>query len=118
MTRRPVRYAVRLLMVAALVAGVVGLGYLWRANSSLASIIADGGGDRGRAGGGGVGNVRNGGGAAFSLGNSGDLFTTLGIGIGVLGLVIVVDKIRRRRRPVRPPMQARAGAAQVPQNVT
>jgi hypothetical protein len=92
-TMRRGRYARRLLAVAAVVAALVGLGFLWR-SSSLASIVSDGGGgrspqDRSR-------------GTAFSLSNISDLVTTLLIGVGVMCFVIFIDKARRRRRPIRP----------------
>ena len=89
MTRRPGRYLLRLLVVMAVVAAVVGVGYLWRTSSSLASIVADGRDGRFR---------RDRGRAAFSLGNISDLLTTLLIGTAVMCSVIVVDKVRRRRR--------------------
>ncbi len=92
MTKRPARYALRLLVVAGVFAAVVGLGYLWR-NSPLASIVADGRDDGGRV---------RGSGPAFSVSNVGDLLTTMLIVAGVMCFVIVVDKVRRRLRPVRP----------------
>ena len=43
-----------------------------------------------------------GGGTAFSLGNLDDLVQTMFVGVFVLGVVVAIDKVRRRRRPVRP----------------
>ena len=105
--RRPGRYGCRLLVVLAITASVTGVGYLWR-SSALASIVADGGPGardgfiRDGAGSGGRGAT------AFSLGNIDDLIGTIVIGVAVLGVVIVIDKARRHRRPIR--MSVRSGA--------
>ncbi|HEY4333895.1 MAG TPA: hypothetical protein VGM78_15045 [Ilumatobacteraceae bacterium] len=70
--------------------------------SRLASLVADdSGGHDPRAGGPAPGDFR-GTGSAFSVSNLSDLMTTIAIGVGVMILVIVVDKIRRRHRPIRP----------------
>jgi hypothetical protein len=86
-TRRPGRYVLRLLVVAAVVAALVGLGALWR-STSLASLVSDDGGAR----------SGQDGGPAFSLSNISDLVTTMLIGVGVMSFVILVDSARRRRR--------------------
>ena len=97
--RRPGRYGARLIVVAAVIAALVGVGYLWRA-SALSSVIADGGRQgrdgfpRADGGPGGRGST------AFSLGNIDDLVGTIVIGVGVLGVVMVIDRTRRRRRPI------------------
>ena len=107
--RRPGRYGLRLLVILAVTAALGGLGYLWR-SSALASIVADGrphGGDGFQRDGGGLGGR---GSTAFSLGNIDDLVATIVIGVAVLGVVIVIDKARRRRRPIRASMRTGSGA--------
>jgi len=102
MTRGPGRWAVRLLIVVVVIAAIVGLGYLWRA-SSLASIITDGGREhRPHNGDGGdrFDRFRNDG--AFSLGNIDELVQTVFIGVAVLAGVVIIDRVRRARRPVNP----------------
>ena len=86
---RPVRYLLRLLVVVMVMVALVGVGVLWR-HSPLASIIAGGDDDH-------IGD-----GAAFSLGNLGDLFSTIGIVAGTIAGVVVIDHFRRRRPPIRP----------------
>ncbi|MEO5723399.1 MAG: hypothetical protein ABIQ39_12125 [Ilumatobacteraceae bacterium] len=94
MTRKR-RFGQRLLVVVAVIAALIGLGYIWR-SSPLASIVSDGS-DIGR---------RRGDGAAFSLNNIGDLLTTIAIGVGGMSFVILIDKARRHRRPIRPAPKA------------
>ena len=95
------RYAVRLLVVLAVTAAIIGLGYLWR-STSAASWVSDAGhhGDQGAgnslalpAGG-----DRRGGAAGLS--SLDDLGSTILIGVGVLGVVVFIDTLRRRRNPV------------------
>lgn len=91
----------RLLVVAVVIAAIVGLGYLWR-SSSLASIITDGGGDRRPPDGGGDRFDRFRDSGAFSLGNIDELLQTMFIGVAVLAGVVFIDRARRQRRPVDP----------------
>jgi len=99
------RYGRRLVVVAAVVAAIVGLGFLWK-HSPAASLVADdrSGGDRvARAGArprdeGFRGNDHSG----MSLSNIDELVQTVVIGVGILGAVVVVDRVRRTRKPIRP----------------
>ena len=100
------RYRRRLVVVVALVAAVIGLGFLWR-SSPAANLVAD---DRtGRAEPAaptgplrGDAQFRSQNGGGFSLANISDLGQTVVIGVGVLGAVVVVDRFRRHRKPIRP----------------
>lgn len=92
----------RLAVVVLLIAVVVALGFLWRV-SPLKGLVID---DHHRRGPGGEARPpgegfrdRDGGGA-FRLASLDDLVQTVLVGAGVLGVVVAVDKWRRRRRPV------------------
>jgi len=95
------RYLLRLLVVLAVTAAIIGLGYLWR-SSPAASLVSDSGhhgppsvegplalpvGEDGRGG-------------AAGLSSLDDLGATILIGVGVLGVVVFIDTLRRRRNPV------------------
>ena len=92
----------RLGVVVLLIGAVVALGFLWRV-SPLKGLVTDGRGDRFPGGDGRPPRDRfRGGGGAFSLGNLDDLVQTMFVGVFVLGVVVAIDKVRRRRHPVRP----------------
>lgn len=91
----------RLAMVMLLIGAVVAVGFLWRV-SPLKSLVLD---DRGGGRPGGDGRPpgdRFGNNGAFSLGNIDDLLQSALIGVVVLAVVVAIDKVRRRRSPVRP----------------
>lgn len=91
----------RLGVVVLLICAVVALGFLWRV-SPLKGLVSDGHRDRFPGGDGRPPRDRFGGGGAFSLGNLDDLVQTMVVGVLVLGVVVAIDKVRRRRRPVMP----------------
>jgi ribose/xylose/arabinose/galactoside ABC-type transport system permease subunit len=96
--KRALRYTWRLVVVVAIIAAIVGLGYLWR-GSSAASLVSDGR-DR-RPGFDGVDRFRERGSSVFGLSNIDDLLQTVLIGVVVLGVVVAIDRLRRRRKPIR-----------------
>ena len=101
------RYATRLLVVAAIITIVVGLGFVWRVSPVAGIVSNDHGGREGRSVPAGEPvreerDDRRKGGEGFSLGNADELVQTMVIGAGVMGAVVVVDTARRRRKPVRP----------------
>ena len=94
----------RLGVVMLVIGGVVALGFLWRV-TPLKSLVLDD--HRGRRPGGdgrppGEGFRGRDGGGAFSLGSIDDLIQTIVVGVVVLGVVVAIDKVRRRRSPIRP----------------
>jgi hypothetical protein len=89
----------RLLVVMAVIAAVVALGFLWRISPLKSLVIDDHGGHR-PGGGDRPPGDRFGRGGAFSLGNIDDLAQSALIGVVVLAAVVAIDKVRRRRRPV------------------
>ena len=97
------RWLQRLAVVLLLIGVVVALGFLWRV-SPLKTLVADGRGGRrpGTEGRPPRDGFRGRDDGAFSLGNLDDLAQTVMIGVVVLGIVVVVDRVRRRRRPIRP----------------
>lgn len=103
---RPARYSRRLLVVLAVTAVIIGLGFVWR-SSSAASIVTDGGRpDRREIEGQPTpdGNTqpesRDRRGGAAGLASIDELGSTMLIGIAVLGVVVAVDTVRRRRNPI------------------
>jgi hypothetical protein len=112
------RYATRLLVVMAIIGAIVGLGFVWRV-SPAAGIVADGGGRDGRRLPPGVSAAdapssapaagttdgdrferRDRGSGGLSLSRADDLVQTMVLGAGVLAVVVLIDRTRRRRRPV------------------
>ena len=97
------RFLRHLLAVCVAVALVVGLGYLW-SHTGAASLVADGGRDRripATVKAGQVfqpGRLEQRGAHGLSLSNIGDVIQTLVILGLILGAVVTVDKVRRRRR--------------------
>jgi hypothetical protein len=100
---------VRLLVVVAVIAAVIGLGVVWR-SSPAASLVSNDRrfGDGGERGGerhgdrpeGFRGDRRGDGGAGLS--SIDDLGQTVFVVAAIVGGVVVIDLARRRRRPVRP----------------
>ena len=92
----------RLGVVMLAIAAVVALGFLWRVTPLKGIVLDDHHGRRpggdGRPPGDGF-RDRDGGGV-FSLSHIDDLLQTVLVGVSVLGVVVAVDKWRRRRRPV------------------
>lgn len=103
--RRPGRYVVRLVVVLAVVAAVIGLGVVWR-SSSAASLVANdrGFGDRrppaGATGGDHFGGDRRN--SAGGLSSIDDLGQTVFVVCIIVAGVVVFDKARRRRNPITP----------------
>ena len=108
------RYLRRLAVVCAVIAAVVGLGFLWRV-SPAAGLVADGGGPR-RELPAGASQPRDGDrhhlrlDGGLDLNSIDDLGQTVFIGVGVLGVVVAVDRARRRRRPVVPRTSGGSGS--------
>lgn len=105
---RAARYGRRLLVVLAVTAAIIGLGFVWR-SSSAASIITDGGRpDRreleGQPPPDGTNRPerRDRRGGAAGLSSIDELGSTMLIGAAVLGVVVAVDTVRRRRNPIVP----------------
>ncbi len=91
----------RLAVVLLLVGVVVALGFLWRVSPLKALVLDDHGGRR-PGGDGRPPRDRFGDSGAFSLSNIDDLLQSALIGVVVLAVVVAIDKVRRRRSPVRP----------------
>lgn len=103
------RYAARLLVIVAIIAVVVGLGFVWRVSPAASIVSNDREGrerrpvpagapapdeerfERRRKGDGGL-----------SLGSVDEVVQTMLIGVGVMAVVVLIDRTRRRRRPIRP----------------
>lgn len=103
--RKPGRYTMRMVVVLAVIAGVIGLGVLWRSSPAASLVRNDrrfGDGrqrhapsprefrsDRGRE-------------SAAGLSSIDDLGQTVFVVAAITAVVVVVDKSRRRRNPIRP----------------
>ena len=105
---RAARYSRRLLVVSAVTAAIIGLGFVWR-SSPAASIITDGGRpDRREVGGqpppDGAERPerRDRHGGAAGLSSIDELGSTMLIGGAVMAAVVGIDIVRRRRNPVVP----------------
>ena len=113
---RAARYSRRLLVVLAVTAAIIGLGFVWR-SSPAASIITDGGRPDRREiegqpapDGSNQPERRDRRGGAACLSSIDELGSTMLIGVGVLAVVIAVDTVRRRRNPILPKTTDRPAA--------
>jgi len=103
------RFLRRLIVVSVVALAIVGLGCAWRV-SPAASLVADGGGrppvGAAQAGpplsGRRQGFDRRSGDGGLALSSIDDVMQTAVIEVCVLAAVVVIDRARRRRRPVRP----------------
>lgn len=89
----------RLGVVLLIIGAVVALGFLWRISPLKSLVLDDHGGHR-PDGGNRPPRDRFGKGGAFSLSNLDDLAQTALVGVVGLVVVVAIDKVRRRRKPV------------------
>jgi len=112
------RYAARLLVVVAIIAVVVGLGFVWRVSPAASIVSNDREGREGREGRPVPAGApapdeerferRRKGDGGLSLGSVDEVVQTMLIGVGVMAVVVLIDRTRRRRRAsAAPPLAPR-----------